>query len=134
MFLDNKNILEYAQITQSEPKSIILYIEGRSNIYYSKLASTYTYFEVVQYFISDILRGVNCAGVRCHICTESHYHFRFRSFVASFRAICMRMYWFLYSKNFKIHAFLANVLKFSICSMNYTVAQLNLDMYSTVHV
>ena len=29
---NNKNILEYAQIAQSEPKSMILNIEGRSNI------------------------------------------------------------------------------------------------------
>ena len=30
MYLYNKNILEYAQIAQSEPKSMILNIEGRS--------------------------------------------------------------------------------------------------------
>ena len=30
MYLYNKNILDYAQIAQSEPKSMILNIEGRS--------------------------------------------------------------------------------------------------------
>ena len=34
MYLYNKNILEYAQIAQSEPKSMILNIEGRSTINY----------------------------------------------------------------------------------------------------
>ena len=32
-FIIGKNILEYAQIAQSEPKSMILNIEGRSRIY-----------------------------------------------------------------------------------------------------
>ena len=32
MYLNNKNILEYAQIAQSEPKYMILNIEGRSII------------------------------------------------------------------------------------------------------
>ena len=31
MYLYNKNILEYAQIAQSEPKSMIHNIEGHSN-------------------------------------------------------------------------------------------------------
>ena len=83
MFLDNKNILEYAQITQSEPKSIILYIEGRSNIYYSKLASTYTYFEVVQYFLSDILRRRQLCR-----CEMSHMYREPLSF--SFQVFCRK--------------------------------------------
>ena len=33
MYLYNKNILEYAQISQSEPKSMIIDIEGLSNNY-----------------------------------------------------------------------------------------------------
>ena len=33
MYLYNKNILEYAQLTQSEPKSMILNIESRSIVY-----------------------------------------------------------------------------------------------------
>ena len=31
MYLYNKNILEYPQIAQSEPKSMIIYIEGCSS-------------------------------------------------------------------------------------------------------
>ena len=31
MYLYNKNILEYVEIVGSEPKSLILNIEGRSN-------------------------------------------------------------------------------------------------------
>ena len=33
MYLHNKNVLEFAQITQSEPKSMIPDIEGLSRIY-----------------------------------------------------------------------------------------------------
>ena len=33
MYLYNENILEYAQIAQSEPKSMIHNIEGRSIVY-----------------------------------------------------------------------------------------------------
>ena len=33
MYLYNKNVLEYAQITRSGPKSTIRNIEGRFNIY-----------------------------------------------------------------------------------------------------
>ena len=33
MYLYNKNFLEYAQIAQSKPKSMILNIEGHSNYY-----------------------------------------------------------------------------------------------------
>ena len=33
MYLYNKNILEYDQIAQSEPKSMILNIEGLSSVY-----------------------------------------------------------------------------------------------------
>ena len=32
-FKDNKNVLEYAQIVRSEPKSLILNIEGRSIVH-----------------------------------------------------------------------------------------------------
>ena len=34
MYLYNQKALEYAQIARSEPKSMILNIEGRSTIYY----------------------------------------------------------------------------------------------------
>ena len=33
IYLYNKNVLEYAQIARSGPKSMIRNIEGRSNIY-----------------------------------------------------------------------------------------------------
>ena len=33
MYLYNKNTLEYVEIVGSEPKSMILYIEGRSTFY-----------------------------------------------------------------------------------------------------
>ena len=36
MYLNNKNILEYAQIGRREPKSMILNIKGRSTIYRPK--------------------------------------------------------------------------------------------------
>ena len=35
MYLYDKNILEFAQIAQTEPKSMIQNIEGRSNLYKS---------------------------------------------------------------------------------------------------
>ena len=40
MYLYNKNILKYVEIVGSEPKSMILNTEGRSNIYIDSIWSS----------------------------------------------------------------------------------------------
>ena len=49
MYLYNKNILKYVEIVGSEPKSMILNTEGRSNIY------LFLFFENIEKFREKIM-------------------------------------------------------------------------------